>query len=603
MCDVAQEGGTMDYIGKIVKKFESGSKGSLAIGQAGFDCGCSYGTYQLTLRWGNVINFLKRYVPDLAKGLYYNGPDQSTGNYPGKDYSSTPDEVKNVWMQMYNKVGAEKFFKYEHSYIKEICYDPCKEILCKQGIDIDVISRAYQEMIWSGAVHFGAITAADMFLAVAEEVGDNWGAKQEIVFNKFYEKRYEATGYERYKAGIYNGNSEVETLRPYLVIKPLGKENTAMKELCLVIDPGHYPGYNPGIDPTVCEGDVMYSLAEAEKKYCDTNYSDQVDCILTRGMNEDPSLEQGRGHKAVEMKQSGNYETVMFMSDHTNAPGGNPPDPNVTGICIFTSQFRKNTYDFLQKLADMAASVMNSHFLYMDAQPLSVADPADWWGVVRGAMNHAKTQQEADQNGADYAFIIEHGFHTNPVECAFFKNQKNIQRMAEAKIDFIMEYLGIKKAATMTAFWLCDGTLEITYAGADGVNLRSGLKITNNNIVGTLYKGEKRRVVQGMKLSNGQEWYRLESGEYITANKNYVAYTENNQKKKVGKVTGIAANDVLNVRDFPNSYSGNVTRTLKEGNLVQVIGECYNNGTQWYLVDQGDASNKFKGFVAARYIK
>ena len=381
------------------------------------------------------------------------------------------------------------------------------------------------------------------------------------------------------------------------------KEILSMKKLALIIDPGHYPGYNPGIDPAVCEGDVMYSLAEAEKKYCDAKYSNQVDCILTRGMNEDPSLEQGRGHKAVEMKQSGNYETVMFMSDHTNAPGGNPPDPNVTGICIFTSQFRKNTYDFLQKLADVAASVMNSHFLYMDAQPLSAADPADWWGVVRGAMNHAKTQQEADQNGADYAFIIEHGFHTNPVECAFFKSQKNIQRMAEAKIDFIMEYLGIKKAATMTAFWLCDGTLEITYAGADGVNLHSGLKMVSTNVVGILYKGEKRRVVQGVKMSDGQDWYRLESGEYITANKNYVKYAENNQKKKVGKVTGVAANDVLNVRDFPNSYSGNVTRTLKEGNLVQVIGECYNNGTQWYLVDQGDASNKFKGFVAARYIK
>ena len=38
-----------------------------------------------------------------------------------------------------------------------------------------------------------------------------------------------------------------------------------MKELCLVIDPGHYPGYNPGINPSVCEGDVMYYLAEAEK--------------------------------------------------------------------------------------------------------------------------------------------------------------------------------------------------------------------------------------------------------------------------------------------------------------------------------------------------
>ena len=60
---------------------------------------------------------------------------------------------------------------------------------------------------------------------------------------------------------------------------------------------------------------------------------------------------------------------------------------------------------------------------------------------------------------------------------------------------------------------------------------------------------------------------------------------------------------MLNVRDFPNSSAGSVTKTLKEGNLVQVIGECYNNGTQWYLIDQGEASNKFKGFVAAKYIK
>ena len=178
------------------------------------------------------------------------------------------------------------------------------------------------------------------------------------------------------------------------------------------------------------------------------------------------------------------------------------------------------------------------------------------------------------------------------------------QQWEDFKADVMSCVNGTNEAnSTMTAFWLCDGTLEITYAGADGVNLRSGLSMTANNVVGVLHKGEKRRVVQGIKMSDGQDWYRLESGEYITANKNYVKYTENNQKKKVGKVTGVAVNDVLNVRDFPNSYSGNVKRTLKDGNLVQVIGECYNNGTQWYLIDQGDASNKFKGFVAAKYIK
>ena len=40
----------VDYIGKYVKKFESGSKGSLALSSCGNDWGLSCGSYQLTLR-------------------------------------------------------------------------------------------------------------------------------------------------------------------------------------------------------------------------------------------------------------------------------------------------------------------------------------------------------------------------------------------------------------------------------------------------------------------------------------------------------------------------------------------------------------------------
>ena len=52
-----------DYIGKYVKEFESGSRGSLALDSCGYDWGLSCGSYQLTLRWGNAINFLKKYFP------------------------------------------------------------------------------------------------------------------------------------------------------------------------------------------------------------------------------------------------------------------------------------------------------------------------------------------------------------------------------------------------------------------------------------------------------------------------------------------------------------------------------------------------------------
>jgi hypothetical protein len=60
-----------DYIGKYVKQFESGSKGSTALGSCGNDWGLSCGSYQLTLRWGNCIKFLIQYFPKEAIGLYF----------------------------------------------------------------------------------------------------------------------------------------------------------------------------------------------------------------------------------------------------------------------------------------------------------------------------------------------------------------------------------------------------------------------------------------------------------------------------------------------------------------------------------------------------
>lgn len=384
-----------------------------------------------------------------------------------------------------------------------------------------------------------------------------------------------------------------------------------MKKLALIIDPGHYPGYNPGIDPTVYEGNVMYSLAEAEKRYCDANYSEYVDCILTRGYNEDPALELGRGHKAVELKRSGNYEKVMFMSDHTNAPGGDPNRMtqkelevyhNTRGVCIFTSQFRKNTYSFLQQLANVAGNVMGSKFLYLDAKAWKDVEPnrtdtADYWGVIRGAMNHARTQQEADRNGVDYAFIIEHGFHTNPVECDFFGNEANIQKMAQAKIDFIMQHFGIQKKQkiTMTAFSYCDNTVTVV---AERVEVYQDAQM--RNVCGYYTKGTKVRAVQQFSLSDNRKGLRTEGDYYLSAIKG-VEVTKNSMKPFVVAVN--SPDGKLTLRNFPSSFEGDRVGEFSNGNLVRVVGECYNRGDHWYLVDQGDAPNKFSGFIAARYTK
>ena len=59
----------IDYIGKYVKKYESGTKGSLSLSQCGNDWGLSCGSYQLTLRWGNCIKFLKKFSSKLISSL------------------------------------------------------------------------------------------------------------------------------------------------------------------------------------------------------------------------------------------------------------------------------------------------------------------------------------------------------------------------------------------------------------------------------------------------------------------------------------------------------------------------------------------------------
>ena len=95
-----------DYIGKYVKQFESGNLGRLALGSWGNDWGLSCGSYQLTLRWGNCIKFLKKYFPNNTQDLYFNsGNDIAIATWPGKTYCPSPTIVKEVWLECYNLVG------------------------------------------------------------------------------------------------------------------------------------------------------------------------------------------------------------------------------------------------------------------------------------------------------------------------------------------------------------------------------------------------------------------------------------------------------------------------------------------------------------------
>lgn len=194
-----------DYIGKYVKEFESGSKGSLCLVQCGNDWGLSCGTYQLTLRWGNCIKFLKKYFPEVAKDLYFNNlGDIKTGKFPGVKYCSTPEQVKKVWKLCYESVGEEKFFEYEHKHISEQYYEPLMKKL--NGLfNPNNHSRALQECLWSWSVHKGPSGAYNGLKSLS--IGQQMSV--ETLLNRIYDYRYKENGFNRYSRSTTSERSKL----------------------------------------------------------------------------------------------------------------------------------------------------------------------------------------------------------------------------------------------------------------------------------------------------------------------------------------------------------------------------------------------------------
>lgn len=213
----------MDYIGKHVKRFESGSIGSLALSQCGNDWGLSCGSYQLTLRWGNCIKFLTQYFPTESKGLYFNPPkDVVTDKWPGASYCSSPDDVKAIWLKCYNTYGADKFFEYEHAYMKDNFYEPIRKRILEY-IDLNKTSRALQECFWSWSIHRGPGGAYNEFIAAIKGVNLKT-ISHEALFDILYDMRYKQCAFTRYARNA-GASSERESLRSYVNVPGLGVTN------------------------------------------------------------------------------------------------------------------------------------------------------------------------------------------------------------------------------------------------------------------------------------------------------------------------------------------------------------------------------------------
>jgi len=143
-------------VGAIAAKFESGEKGSAAIG---FDRtgGTSYGKFQISSRAGTMnrfLSFLGEREPAMAERLRRAGP-ANTG--------STQGRMPAEWAKIASE-NPERFEKLQTEFITKDHYQPARDKILEQtGVDIESAKPAVREALFSTAVQHGASGAARIF--------------------------------------------------------------------------------------------------------------------------------------------------------------------------------------------------------------------------------------------------------------------------------------------------------------------------------------------------------------------------------------------------------------------------------------------------------
>ena len=191
----------------------------------------------------------------------------------------------------------------------------------------------------------------------------------------------------------------------------------------IVLDAGHGQFGNPyPVLENTYEGTQNFKLA-CKLKACLEAKGFTV--LLTRNaIEDDPSLEE-RGRLA------GDNHALMFLSLHSNAPGS------------ATSKEAYHAVRGSEVYYSLADTARNAEI----ARALNAAVVATMNTTDRGV----KTRSYPDQPGINYygvlrhsaaygcptAFIIEHGFHTNPEDAAFLADDGCLQSLAEAEAEAI----------------------------------------------------------------------------------------------------------------------------------------------------------------------
>ncbi len=191
----------------------------------------------------------------------------------------------------------------------------------------------------------------------------------------------------------------------------------------IILDPGHGQFGNPHTTREgFYEGTQNFILAGFLR---DELVSLGFDVRMTRNKVEDnPDLVE-RG------SMSGKLGAVLFLSLHSNAPGGKPGDEHYEKACgaetFYSVSDLEGNAPIARDLTEAVVRTMETTSRGIKTRRSTENENIDYYGVLRSAA----------ASGCKRAFLIEHGFHTNPKESAFLQDSDRLARLAKAEAEVI----------------------------------------------------------------------------------------------------------------------------------------------------------------------
>ena len=219
------------------------------------------------------------------------------------------------------------------------------------------------------------------------------------------------------------------------------------KKTKIVLDPGHGKYGNPAkvngqwIVKGFYEGTNNYEAVQILKE--ELEKYENVEVVVTRkNIDDDPDL--------IDRGAMGR-DADLFYSWHSNGVD----NKNAYGVSSFSS-VRRNGRTLCEGIAKAVVEVFkkcgsaNTYDRGYSQRPWSDSLPmVDYYGVLRSATlenpNKAASGATPIDTACKNAIIIEHGFHSNPTECAILANPEYLKKIVEAEAKVIAEYLGLKK--------------------------------------------------------------------------------------------------------------------------------------------------------------